>query len=72
MFYCYEQQKYKNFLYCFITLIIIIIEYIIYLNYIKINNIKVCLCTVGKLENNYIKEFIMHYRKYGVDKIFSL
>ena len=32
--------------------------------------IKVCLCSPGKEENRYIKEFIKHYRDYGVDKIF--
>ena len=36
----------------------------------KINLIKVCLCSVGKLENKYIREFVEHYRKYKVDKIF--
>ena len=30
----------------------------------------VCLCTVGKKENNYIREFIEHYQNYEVDKIF--
>jgi len=34
------------------------------------NEIKVCLCTVGKYENNYIIEFVEHYFKYNVDKIF--
>ena len=32
--------------------------------------IKVCLCTSGKNENLYVKEFVEHYKKYGVDKIF--
>lgn len=40
----------------------------------KINNekrkVKVCICTLGKKENSYIREFISHYYKYGVDKIF--
>ena len=40
----------------------------------NINNrkykIKVCLCTLGKKENNYIREFVNHYEKYGIDKIF--
>ena len=35
-----------------------------------IPNIKVCLCTVGKLENRYIREFVEHYKKYDIDKIF--
>ena len=36
----------------------------------KKKNIKVCLCTIGKEENRYIKEFIIYYEKLGVDKIF--
>ena len=31
---------------------------------------KVCLCTIGKNENKYIREFVEYYKKYGVDKIF--
>ena len=34
-----------------------------------LNNIKVCLCTLGKNENKYIIEFVEYYKKYGVDKI---
>ena len=36
----------------------------------KINNTKVCLCTMAKNENRYIREFVQHYENYGVDKIF--
>ena len=36
----------------------------------NINNTKVCLCTPAKNENRYIREFVEHYEKYGVDKIF--
>lgn len=36
----------------------------------KNNNLKVCLCTIGKRENKYAREFINHYKKYGIDKIF--
>ena len=36
----------------------------------NITNVKVCLCTLGKKENRYILEFINHYKKYGIDKIF--
>ena len=32
--------------------------------------IKICLCTVGKEENRYIIEFVEHYKRYGIDKIF--
>ena len=34
------------------------------------NNIKVCLCVIGKKENLYAKEFISHYKRIGYDKIF--
>ena len=36
----------------------------------KKKSMKVCLCTCGKKENLYVKEFVEHYKKYGVDKIF--
>ena len=36
----------------------------------KPKELKVCLCTPIKKENNYIREFIEHYLGYGVDKIF--
>ena len=28
--------------------------------------IKVCLCTLAKKENNYMREFVTHYEKYGI------
>ena len=34
------------------------------------NDIKVCICTLGKNENRYINEWVEHYEKYGVDKIY--
>ena len=34
------------------------------------NDINICICTIGKLENLYVREYISHYKKYGVDKIF--
>lgn len=37
---------------------------------IKLKNIKVCLCTTGKKENLYVREYVEHYKKYGIDKIF--
>ena len=33
-------------------------------------NIKVCVYTLGRQENLYIREFVSHYENYGVDKIF--
>lgn len=31
---------------------------------------KVCLCCIGKNENQYIREFVEHYQKIGIDTIF--
>ena len=36
----------------------------------QLPNLKVALCRMGKQENLYIKKFINHYIKLGVDKIF--
>jgi len=36
----------------------------------NIKNLKICICTIGKEENKYIREFVKYYEKYGVDKIF--
>ena len=62
----FQNRKLKIIFYVFLMIIFNII-YIRKL--IKISNIKVCLCTIGKNENKYIKEFIKHYKKYGIDKI---
>ena len=57
-----------------IYIIIILLNYNILLNKKEkkeiIKKIKVCLCTLGKNENKYIKEFVLYYINYGVDKIF--
>ena len=34
------------------------------------NRTKVCICTLGKGENKYIREFVIFYKRYGVDKIY--
>ena len=34
------------------------------------NKLNVCVCTIGKLENLYAKEFILHYKRRGVDKVY--
>ena len=73
-----------TFIYIILSLILIcfIIFFIIKIYYIIVNinkksdkikedkEIKVCVCTLGKEENRYIREFVQHYEKYGVDKIF--
>ena len=34
------------------------------------NNLKVALCTMGKNENLYVKEFVDYYVKLGIDQLF--
>ena len=66
----YFHKKVKKF-----TIIILLLFLFTYL-YFKLiykndyNHYKVCVCTLGKEENKYAKEFVQHYEKYGVDKIF--
>ena len=36
----------------------------------KSGSLKICICTIGKLENLYVREYISHYKNYGLDKIF--
>ena len=31
---------------------------------------KICVCSIGKNENLYVKEFVEHYKSLGIDKIF--
>ena len=58
-------------IFCFVYLIIIIKFINKYHSFINsIPPIKLCLCTLGKAENRYIREFISYYKNYGVDKIF--
>ena len=52
-----------------LLLLFIIIPFQI-LNLILNGEIKVCLCTIGKNENKYVLEFVQHYKKYGIDKIY--
>jgi hypothetical protein len=33
-------------------------------------DLKLCLCTLGKNENKYIREFVEYYKLYGADKIY--
>ena len=57
---------------CILILIFIIITkyYIIRIINSNYEYLKICLCTLGKQENRYIREFVEHYKKYGVDKIY--
>jgi hypothetical protein len=55
------------------TKIIIIFSFSLFfwnIIFTKQKNIKLAVCTMGKMENLYVKEFISYYFKLGVDKIF--
>ena len=54
----------------FLILLIILIIIYSYFSIFFYNYIKVCVCAIGKKENKYIREFIEHYKQYGIDKIF--
>ena len=58
---------YKIIIFKLFIIFVIIIENI-YIH--SIRAIKICLCTYGKKENRYIREFVEHYKKLGIDKIF--
>ena len=71
-----NKKIFLKFLFLF-SLIILIKKYLFYNKLFKkkniinkIKTIKICICTTGKKENRYIREFLTFYEKYGVDKIF--
>ena len=47
-----------------------IYKFLFSFNKINDKNTKVCICTLGKKENMYIKEYAEHYKALGIDKIF--
>lgn len=49
---------------------IVVSIFLIYILKLLYKNIRVCLCTIGKRENLYAKEYVEHYKRYKVDKIF--
>jgi len=57
--------------------LIILISFVIFLLYnfnsngkVKILKSRICICTLAKEENRYIREWVQHYEKYGIDKIY--
>ncbi len=61
-----SSNKFSNKIYK----IILVISFAIIIYSFSFNKIKICLCTIGKNENLYIKEFVDYYKKLGYDKIF--
>ena len=69
----YNQYKIKNNYFLKLILLLILIFIFDNLKMItekKNNELKVCLCTLGKDENRYAREFVQHYKNLNVDKIF--
>ena len=58
-------NKFISLIAKFLFLFAFLIIYSIYLN-----NRTICMCSIGKNENLYIKEFISYYKKLGYNKIF--
>jgi len=57
-------------IYEFLFLKFIIILFFIYLLLLILTKKITCICTIGKEENLYIKEYIEYYKNLGVDKIY--
>ena len=64
-----KRIKFSN-LYWYKINIILILSFLLFFNHKRSNNITICLCTVGKRENLYIREFVEYYIQFGVDKIY--
>ena len=57
---------YKNKILQIILALIILLSFGFYKSP---NDLKICLCAIGKKENLYVNEFVEHYKKLGYDKI---
>jgi hypothetical protein len=65
-----REKKFSKIIFFKLFYFLLLISSIIFFKEFNDKEIKVCLCTPGKNENKYIKEFVEHYKNYGVDKIF--
>ena len=65
----FNRNLYKLIFFVFFLIISIFLFFYKLIN-IDLKEIKVCLCALGKKENIYAREFVEHYKLYGVDKIF--
>lgn len=61
----FKYRKYYKLLFLLCSNLIILI--IIFFGKLQF---KIALCTLGKKENLYVKEFVLYYKKLGIDKIF--
>ena len=65
-----KHYKIRKIFFKYIVILFFIFLIIKITLFLKIIKSKVCLCTIGKNENLYVKEFVEHYKSYGIDKIF--
>ena len=67
----YQILRSKNIIKYYKLFLFIICQLFVYFSYkYKYLFLKIALCTMGKQENLYVKEFINYYRKLGIDKIY--
>ena len=66
-----KTKKNNGFLHLKLVIILLYIYLLLYILTKKISyKIKVCICTIGKKENLYIREYIKYYKNLGIDKIY--
>lgn len=70
-FHKFISKKKNNYSIKYISIFcIILISFKSIINIKKIENTKICLCTIGKEENLYAREYVSYYKNYNLDKIF--
>ena len=71
MFFIKKNRKFLISLYKIIIILFCSVAVIYIKNKIKNDKeIKICICTLGKKENKYLRQFVEHYKNLEVDKIF--
>ena len=60
----------KFYIFVLILIILVFTFKLSYKNELKRENTKVCMCTIGKKENLYAKEFVDYYKSLGYNHIF--
>ena len=66
----FKKYKYIVIIIFFFVFLEMMKNHILYSYIINNDNIKVALCTMGKKENLYAKEYMEYYMKLGVDHMF--
>ena len=63
-----KQIKYKYWILILVISLFVILQ--LKKSYLISKKLSICLCTIGKKENLYAKEYVDHYKNLGYDKIF--